>query len=67
VEFCNYRKAVPLPSALIFDYTTSALVSLERQLALLLVLFGIMILGKTGHLRQSLFKTLLVAVVFVDL
>jgi hypothetical protein len=25
-NFVNYRKAVPLPSALIFDYTTLALV-----------------------------------------
>src|SRR5207249_3934890 len=45
----------------------SVLVSLERQLLLFAALLGLFFVAKNGYLKETAFKFLLVAIVFVDL
>ena len=67
LEFINRQKAVLLPADWTLDHVASVLVSLERQLALMACLLVLFVVGKNGYLRQSLFKFLLVTIVFIDL
>src|SRR6185436_10627429 len=55
------------PAGMVLDYSAAALVSLERQLAILLSLFMLFLLNRTGYIRPPLFKTLFVLLVFCDL
>lgn len=66
-EFVIWQKAIALPSHWAVGNVASVLVNLERQIALLVGLLVLFFVRKNGYLRESLFKFLLVAVVFVDL
>lgn len=59
--------AAPLLSTDTLSMTSATLVKLERQLVLVLGLGLILVLGRTGKIRTSLFHVLLVASVFIDL
>lgn len=66
-EFILRHKAINLPLQFTVDNVASTLVSLERQLTLMVSLLLLFFLGKSGYLRQTLLNALLVVVVFVDL
>lgn len=66
-HFIVQSKTVPLPFYLTLDNAAAALVSLERQLALMVGLMVLFLVGKSGHLRSSMFQVLLTALVFIDL
>jgi hypothetical protein len=66
-EFIIWQKAIALPSHWTIGNVASVLVSLERQLVLLIGLLVLFFVEKNGYLRESVFKFLLVAIVFIDL
>jgi hypothetical protein len=67
LQFINRQKAVVLPADWTLDHVAWVLVSLERQLVLLAGLLMLFFVGKNDYLRESLFKFLLVTIVFIDL
>jgi hypothetical protein len=66
-DFIIRQKALVLPAQWTISNAASVLVSLERQLILMAGLWTLLFMGKKQHLGMSLFKFLLVAVVFIDL
>jgi hypothetical protein len=66
-EYIGRQKAVVLPAHWTLDHVASVLLSFERQLALLAGLLVLFFVEKNGYLRESLFKCLLVTIVFIDL
>ena len=66
-KFVIQRKAIALPSPWTADFTASALVSLERQLALIGGFLLLFFCWKNAYLSHGLFKGVFVAIVFIDL
>ena len=66
-EFIGRQKGLDLPAYWTLDHVASVLVSLERQLVLLVGLLVLFFVGKNGYLRESLFEFLLIMIVFIDL
>ena len=58
---------IPLLSIDTLGRTSAVIVNLERQIVLTLGVFLLLYLGKKGQLRHSLFQTLIVGLVFIDL
>ena len=67
LDFILRQKALAIPPSWTLDNVASVLVNLERQLLLMAALLGLFWVAKNGYLKETVFKFLLVAVVFVDL
>jgi len=67
LKFINWQKSIVLPMDWTLDNIASVLVSLERQLVLMVALFILFVVGKRGYIREFLFNCLLVIIVFIDL
>src|SRR5262249_1559187 len=66
LNFILRRRTVPIPPSWTLDNVASVLVSMERQLLLFASSLGLFFVVKNGYVKESAFKLLLVAIVFVD-